>query len=122
MSTTAEFVDRYTAVWNESDAGRRLKLITELWAEDGRYTNAEREFRGHAQVEAAVREAYDDFIVKGFTFKTHEFHEVQDAVRLVWHMVPAGGTDVVAVGTEFIVRGADGTIRIDYQFMDVNPA
>lgn len=42
-------------------------------------------------------------------------------MRITWHMVPAGGGDVAAVGTEFIVLGPDGLIQSDYQFMDVDP-
>ncbi len=122
MSKVADFVARYTAVWNEADADRRLKAIAELWASDGHYANVSEEYRGHEQVDAAIREAYEDFILKGFTFKVHEYHENHDAVRIIWHMVPAGGGDVAAVGTEFIVLDADGLIRIDYQFMDVDPA
>ena len=30
-----ELVDRYVAVWNQPDAERRRKAITQLWTEDG---------------------------------------------------------------------------------------
>ena len=34
-----EIVERYLAAWNETDASRRRKLVDELWAEDGSYTD-----------------------------------------------------------------------------------
>ena len=34
-----EIVERYIAAWNEPDASRRRKLVDELWAEDGSYTD-----------------------------------------------------------------------------------
>jgi hypothetical protein len=39
-----------------------------------------------------------------------------DTVRFNWEMVPA------AVGFDFLVLGADGRIRFDYQVLDMPPA
>ncbi|MFJ1748159.1 nuclear transport factor 2 family protein [Streptomyces sp. NPDC088116] len=122
MSTVADFVERYTDLWNESDPDRRRKAVGELWTSDGHYANVNREFLGHAQVLEAIDEAYEDFIVKGFVFTAHEYVENHGALRITWHMVPAGGGDVAAVGTEYIVRDKDGLIVTDYQFMVMEPA
>ena len=35
-----------------------------------------------------------------------------------WEMVRKGTGDVAGVGLEFLVLGADGRIRIDYQFIE----
>ncbi|MBF6060283.1 nuclear transport factor 2 family protein [Nocardia terpenica] len=121
MSTIADFVERYTAVWNETDPRLRSKQIRELWEPDGHYANASVEYRGHERIAAAVTEAHDDFVANGFEFTVHAYQTNHDAVRITWHMVPAGGGEVLAVGTEFIVVNADGAIVTDYQFMDVDP-
>src|SRR5919198_6307494 len=33
----AELAEKYVALWNEPDANRRRRMITELWREDGRH-------------------------------------------------------------------------------------
>ncbi|MEU8685881.1 nuclear transport factor 2 family protein [Streptomyces sp. NPDC048611] len=121
MTNIADVVDRYTEVWNEVDTDRRQKAVGELWASDGYYANATDEYRGHRQIHEAIHEAYEDFVEKGFAFTIHNYQVNHDSARLTWHMVPAGGGDVAAVGTEFIVLGPDGLIRSDHQFMDVDP-
>ena len=122
MNTITSFVDRYTALWNETDAEARSKRVRELWTKDGYYANAVEEFHGHEKIADAVLEAHDDFIAKGFAFTTHAYQGNHGAVRITWHMIPVGGSDVVAVGTEFILLNAEGLILTDYQFMDIDPA
>jgi hypothetical protein len=122
LSTVADFVDRYTRLWNEPDAGHRRTAVGELWAGDGHYAHASREFLGHERIVEAIDEAYEDFIAQGFAFTVHEYAQNHDAVRITWHMVPAGGGPVAAVGTEYIVRDKAGLIRTDYQFMVQDPA
>ncbi|GLY68653.1 nuclear transport factor 2 family protein [Amycolatopsis taiwanensis] len=119
---TSEFVDRFARVWNEKDAETRRTAVAELWASDGHYANVSQQFRGHEEIDGAIREAYHDFVTKGFRFTVHDYHENHDAVRIVWHMVPAAGGTVAAVGTEHIIRDENGRIRSDYQFMDMNPS
>ncbi|MBB5935662.1 6-phosphogluconate dehydrogenase (decarboxylating) [Streptomyces zagrosensis] len=80
------------------------------------------EFLGHEKIVDAIDEAYEDFIAKGFAFTVHEYADNHDAVRITWHMVPAGGGPVAAVGTEYTILDKDGLIRIDDQFMVVDPA
>lgn len=45
-----------------------------------------------------------------------------NGVRFNWEMVPAASGAVAAVGFDFLVLGADGRIRLDYQFLDRPPA
>ena len=122
MSSVEDFVGRYAAAWNETDAGLRRKAVGELWASGGYYANVNEEFRGHDEIARAIDEAYDDFIAKGFVFTVHKHQVNHEAVRITWHMVPAGGGDVAAVGTEFIILDADGRIRTNHQYIDVDPA
>jgi hypothetical protein len=37
MTDIEQIVDRYVAVWNETDPSRRYALIVTTWTEDGRY-------------------------------------------------------------------------------------
>jgi nuclear transport factor 2 (NTF2) superfamily protein len=117
-----ELVERYLAVWNESDAGRRRKAIAEVWDENGVYHNQGAEFRGHEAIEAAVVEAHEQFSAAGFVFKLNKAEQVYDAVRFVWDMVPASGGDPASVGTQFWVLAEDGRVLLDYQFIDKMPS
>ena len=47
--------DRYVAVWNETDAGRRRAGIAALWAPEGEHYVGERAVRGYEALEVRVR-------------------------------------------------------------------
>jgi hypothetical protein len=111
-------LERYVALWNEGDAGRRRQLIAQLWEEDGVQFTPQHEYRGYRALEERVTQAYEEFVHKnGFVFKlsnTPQAHH--QALTLSWEMVPAGGGEVAAVGTVFLLLGDAGRIRADYQF------
>lgn len=123
MTNTAELIDRYVALWNEADPGRRRARIAELWTRDGVHFTKSLEARGYDAIEARVSGAYEKFVAaEGFVFKPHGSpDEHHDAVRFSWQMVPQRGGEIAAVGTVFIVTGDDGRIRSDYQFNDPTP-
>ncbi len=114
--------NRYVAVWNEPDPGRRRSTIAELWTADGAYIDPSAEDRGYDEIEAAVTKAYDEFVTKGYVFRSaNNADGHHDAVRFNWEMVPAGGGAVAAVGFDFLVFDGDGRIRADYQFIETPP-
>ncbi|WP_248926704.1 hypothetical protein [Paenibacillus hamazuiensis] len=112
------FAEKYAAVWNESDAGRRRKLISELWAEDAEHYAKTLEARGYAELEARIIRAYEINVVEGgYLFKaagSPDGHH--NVVKLGWEMVPKEGGSAAAVGTVFVILGDDGRIVADYQF------
>ncbi|MFF0014489.1 nuclear transport factor 2 family protein [Streptomyces sp. NPDC005374] len=110
------FVERYLAVWNEPDPVRRRKAVAEVWHEDALYANTGREFKGHAEIEEAVTEAYDEFVAKGFAFRLHAHAVNHTTARLTWDMAPKDGGDVVARGTEYLAFAPDGRVLTDHQF------
>ncbi len=111
-------VDRYIAVWHESDAERRRRSIAHLWAEDSVQFTPSREIRGHKALEERVEAAHEEFVkTGGFLFR--RLGDVQghhDALKFTWETVPAGGGDVAATETIFLLLSDDGRIRLDYQF------
>lgn len=118
-----QFADRYVALWNEPDAGRRRSAIAALWTEDGAYIDPSHEDRGYHEIEAAVAKAYDEFVAKGFVFRSaNNADSHHNTVRFNWEMVPADGGPVAAVGFDFMVLDDDGRIRSDYQFIEMEPA
>lgn len=124
MTKLNELVDRYVSVWNEPNAEHRRQSIARLWAEDGAHFTPSLEARGYQALEARVAGAYEKWVkAGGFVFKSSgNAEEHHDGLRFNWEMVPAGGGAVAAVGFDFLVLGADGRIRLDYQFLDRPPA
>lgn len=115
--------NRYVAVWNEPDPHRRRTAIAELWTPDGAYIDPSAEDRGYGEIESAVTRAFDEFVAKGYVFRSaNNADGHHNAVRFNWEMVPAGGGAVAAVGFDFFVLDDDGRIRADYQFIETAPA
>jgi hypothetical protein len=130
-----ELVDRYVAVWNEPDPDRRRQAVATIWTEDAAHllepprevreaaaalrTVAVFQARGHAELEARVGRAYEEFVANGeLSFRPGDGGvRVADAVKFRWEMISVDGA-VVAGGTELVLLAADGRIRLDYQFID----
>ena len=134
--SAAELAEKYVALWNEPDAGRRRRMIAELWAEDGRHIlqptqeireiaaqpgiglTAILEARGYEEIEARVASAYEHWVgSEGLSFRGRDDADrLSNVVKLHWEAVAKDGT-VVAVGLSFLVLAADGRIERDYTFV-----
>jgi hypothetical protein len=112
----AALVERYLAVWNESDSSARRRQVVELWEEDGAHVLPSAEIRGHAAIEAEIVRTYDAAIAKGFIFTADDVEGHHDVVRFDWAMRPSADGPAAATGSTLIVLDADGRIRRDYQF------
>ncbi|TDD13199.1 hypothetical protein E1218_34840 [Kribbella turkmenica] len=134
--TAEALADRYVAVWNEPDAEVRRKEVGDLWTENGVNLldppeeivrraedlgiTATLEARGHGELMSRVTRAYDEFVAPG----QHVFRRdgavavVRDMVKVRWVMVPAGGGDALAGGTDLLLVAPDGRIAANYQFID----
>jgi hypothetical protein len=135
MNHENDLVDRYAAIWNEPSAAKRREMVGDLWTEDALHVfqppqdvvdaaasldvTAVFQARGHAELEARVARAHEEFVASGeFVFRrVGRPARVADAVRFSWEMVGADGT-VAGVGLEFVVLAADGRIQRDYQFIE----
>jgi len=118
QSELTQLVDQYIALWHETDAERRRKLITGLWVENGVQFTRQHEHRGYQALEERVVRAYEEFVKKeGFVFRlSSDVVGHHDALKFTWEMVPAGGGEVAASGTIFFLLSDDRRIRLDYQF------
>ncbi|HEX4204757.1 MAG TPA: hypothetical protein VHZ51_11310 [Ktedonobacteraceae bacterium] len=120
MNEITQLVDHYVAIWHEpdADAEQRRRGVAQLWAKDGVQFTQSREIRGHKSLEERVKAAHEEFVkTGGFLFR--RLGDVQghhNALKFNWEMVPAGGGDVAATGTIFLLLSDDGRIRFDYQF------
>ncbi|MFL6139501.1 MAG: hypothetical protein ACJ74O_17095 [Frankiaceae bacterium] len=112
-----QIVDRWVASWNEKDPTIRRKLIDELWAEDGAYYNRLFICQGRDMVEAAIATAHDEYVSKGFTFKSsNDAYGHHNGFKFSWVLATGTTGEVDTFGEEFIILNDDGQISIDYQF------
>ena len=67
MPDHKDIVDRYLAIWNETDATRRRALIARTWTEDATYVDPVMRGAGHDGIDAMVAGAQAQF--PGFEFR-----------------------------------------------------
>jgi len=129
--------DRYVALWNEPDPGRRRRVIAELWTEDGSQIllppqeiremaaspgigmAATLEARGHAELEARAATSYEQWVGSdGLSFRRRDdVDRLHDVVKFHWEAVSQDG-QVTAVGLVFLILATDARIRRDYVFIE----
>ena len=101
MDNLTELIDRYIAMWNEIDPGRRRALITQTWTEDARYVDPVLEAAGPASIDAMVCGVHERF--PGHRFRrTGDPDAHHDRVRFTWELAPEGGAAVVK-GIDFAI-------------------
>ena len=101
MSNLTSLVDRYIAMWNETDARRRRTLIAEIWSETASYRDPKLEADGPEGIDAMVERVQATY--PGLRFKlTSEIEAHHDALRFRWELAPEGGPAFVK-GTDFAV-------------------
>jgi hypothetical protein len=114
-----QLMERYMALWHETDDARRREMIGELWTEDGAHFISTHEYHGYRELEERVSGAYEEFVEKGgFVFRlSGEAEAHHHGVTFSWEMVPANGTgEVAATGLVFLLLNDEGRILLDYQF------
>ena len=114
-----DVIDRYFAMWNETDAERRRELIAQAWAEDGSYVDPVMDGAGHAGLDAMVAGVQERFAGHRFQL-TGPIDTVQDRLRFTWELAAAGAPPVVK-GTDFGVLAPDGRLQAITGFFDAAP-
>ena len=134
--SAAGLAERYFALWNEPDAGRRRRMIAGLWTEDGRHVlqppqemraiaaqpgiamTAILEARGHEEIAARAASVHEHWVgSEGLRFRGRDDADrLADVAKLGWEAVAGDGT-VFGVGLSVLVLAADGRIARDYTFI-----
>jgi len=101
MDNLTELLDRYIAMWNETDPERRHALIAQIWTEDARYVDPVSEAEGRASIDAMVYGVHERF--PGHRLRrTSDPDAHHDRVRFAWELAPQTGPAVVK-GIDFAV-------------------
>jgi hypothetical protein len=120
MTNPTDRIDRYFAMWNETDAGRRRDLIAKTWTEDARYVDPMLEGEGRKGIDAMVAGVHARF--PGYKFRRRGAIDLHhDRVRFSWELAPEGGP-VFADGVDFGVVAPDGRLQAITGFIDHAPA
>lgn len=121
MSNLTDLIDRYIAMWNETDAERRRDLIARTWTESASYLDPAVQGDGRTGIDAMVTAVQERF--PGHRFRrTSDVEAHHDRVRFRWELAPTGGPAIVE-GTDFGVVAANDRLQMITGFFDrVAPA
>lgn len=118
MSNFTDLIDRYIAIWNETDAERRRDLIARTWTEDSTYLDPLMRGEGHGGIDAMIRGVQAQF--PGLRFRrASDVDAHSDRVRFTWELGPEGGP-AMAGGVDFGVI-ADERLQSITGFIDFAP-
>ena len=119
MSTHKDLIERYFAIWNETDPTRRRNLIAKTWTEHANYLDPVMQGDGHAGIDAMIEGVQQRF--PGHQFRrSGEVDAHHDRVRFCWELRANGGA-VIVDGMDFAVIAADGRLQTVTGFLDRAP-
>jgi SnoaL-like domain len=121
MSDIAGTVERYIALWNETDSAARKQGIAEIFTPEATYTDPLADVSGVDGIDAVIRGAQGQFADFTFTLlgAVDSNHNI---ARFSWELIPVDGGESVVIGSDVAVFGEDGKIRSVYGFLDKVPA
>lgn len=121
MSDVTTTVERYFAVWNETDPERRRALIAQTWSADASYLDPMMAGDGPDGIDAMVATVQQQ--APGHRFRqvgaTDSHH---DRVRFGWEMVGPDGGEAIYAGTDFGIIAGDGRLQTITGFLDRVPS
>ena len=116
MPSIETIVDRYIAMWNETDPQRRRGLVAETIAEDGSYLDPLMTGDGIDGIDAMIAAAQQQF--PGHSFRLASGPDSHhDRVRFTWSLAADGGAPVAA-GVDFATVAPDGRLRTVTGFLE----
>jgi hypothetical protein len=119
MTNPAMIADRYIALWNETDPGRRRDLLASTWTEDATYVDPLMQGAGHGQIDGLIAAVQARF--PGFRFALiGQPDGYGDHVRFSWQLGPEGGEGLIE-GTDFAVLDGE-RLKAVSGFLDKVPA
>lgn len=119
METVTDLIDRYIAIWNETDRTQRQDLIAQTWSEDAAYIDPLMHAEGRDAIDTMIAGVQAQF--PGFRFRrTGEADTHNNCVRFSWELGPEGGPPF-AGGVDFGVVAGDHRLKSVTGFLDFAP-
>jgi hypothetical protein len=119
MNEVTELIDRYIAIWNETDNTRRRDLIRQTWTADATYVDPLMQGEGHAGLNTMIAAVQKQ--LPGLIFhRQGNIDAHHNRVRFSWQLAPADAAPIAA-GVDFGVI-TDGRLKTVTGFLDFGPA
>ena len=113
-------IERYLAVWNETDAATRRNLIARTWTAEARYLDPMLSAEGPEGIDAMVQTVQERF--PGHRFRrTGAADGHHDRLRFGWELAPEAGGAPMVRGVDFATIAADGRLASVTGFFDAAP-
>ena len=109
MVDRQERVDAYVATWNESDMDKRLALIENAWAAEGRYVAESSDVTGYDAINDNVVRIQQKYPNRIF-FRTSDIFSLRNRARFTWAMLDLAGSATIA-GVDYALFAEDGRLR-----------
>jgi hypothetical protein len=103
-------VERYFAMWNETDPQLRRAVIAETWEDNAGYTDPLFTAEGHEGLDAMVAAVHKQY--PGYRFSLVGAVDAHhDRVRWDWELAGPAGNPPAAAGIDFATITPDGRLR-----------
>lgn len=120
MNEATSVIERYIAVWNESDRDSRRALIARTWSSEASYVDPMFSADGPDGIDSLVAGFQQQFPDHRFQLSS-DVDQHHDRLRFTWELVePIAGTALVK-GTDFGVVSEDGRLLAITGFFDQLP-
>jgi hypothetical protein len=120
VSNPQTIAERYVALWNEADPGKRRQAIAAFFAPGAAHYVKQREAVGSDALFDRVTGSHEKNVRdNGSIFRAAPGAQLlRDVVIFDWEMTPAGDPKTVsAVGREIVTLDGQGRAVSDYQFI-----
>ena len=94
MTDVTKLIDRYIAMWNETDPDARRDLIAGSWTEAGLYVDPLQRGEGHDGIDIMVAAVQDRFPTHRFR-RTSDVDAHNDVLRFNWELAEEGQVPLV---------------------------
>jgi hypothetical protein len=117
MSDVASTIERYFAVWNETDQARRRALIAETWSADASYLDPLFSAEGRDGVDSMVGAFQEQMPEHRFRLAS-DVDAHHDRVRFSWQLRSQDADVPVFTGVDFGVLADDGRLQAITGFLE----
>jgi hypothetical protein len=108
MTDIETTVERWFSALNETDGSRRIALLEQAWADDGRWVDPPFEGQGHEAINGMIDGIYQQFPDHRFR-RASAIDAHHDTLRIGWELVSPDG-DVVISGVDVATLADDGRL------------
>lgn len=114
-----QLIEKYMAVWNETDDQARAKLIADVFTAEATYTDPLVAVTGRDQIDGMVAVVRGQFPELGFQL-AGPVDAHHDVARFIWHL-GSPGEEPIAIGSD-VAMITDGRIAHVVGFLDKIPS